>query len=81
MFAVGPMVAEAENDTVVTRFLFEAAGVVIELGAGSWNQAPRYDLSRVAKIYRVEPVTDLHGKLRASIKKAKLDNVYTVVPR
>lgn len=32
------------------------------------------------KIYRVEPVTDLHEQLRASIKKAKLDNVYTVVP-
>lgn len=80
MFAVGPMITKAENDTVIPQFVFEAAGVVIELGAGNGNQTPRFDPSKVAKIYGVEPVADLHDQLRASIKKAKLDDVYTVVP-
>lgn len=35
MFAVGSMIAEAENDTVVPQVVFEATGAVIELGAGS----------------------------------------------
>lgn len=80
MLTVGPMIAEAENDTLVPQIVFKAAGVILELGAGIGNQIPRFDPSKVAKIYGVEPVTALHNQLRSSIKKAKLDDVYTVVP-
>lgn len=53
---------------------------MLEIGPGSGNQVPRFDKSRVSKIYGVEPNIDLHEALRASVKKAKLDDIYEIVP-
>lgn len=53
---------------------------MVEIGPGSGNQASRYDASKVTKIYGVEPNAGLHEKLRARIKEAKLDDIYTIVP-
>ncbi len=77
---LGPSCAMAENDTAVPQLVSEASGVVIEIGAGTGNQLPRYDSSKVIRIYGVEPVTELHDALRACIKKTKLDDTYTIIP-
>lgn len=53
---------------------------MLELGPGSGNQLSRYDLTKVSKIYGVEPNAGLHEALRDRIKKAKLDDIYTIVP-
>ena len=48
-FAVGPMIAEAENDIVGPQVIFAATDVVIELGTKNWNKTPHFDPSKVAK--------------------------------
>lgn len=72
--------AAFEQQTVIPGLVSQAEGVVLELGPGSGNQLTRYDLSRVSKIYGIEPNVDLHEALRASVKKAKLDDIYTILP-
>jgi SAM-dependent methyltransferase len=54
--------------------------VVLELGPGSGNQLPRFDTSKVSKIYGIEPNVDLHEALQATVKKTKLDDIYTLIP-
>lgn len=65
---------------MVPELVYQARGVVLELGPGSGNQLSRYDQSKVSKIYGIEPNADLHEALRLSIKKAELGNVYTIIP-
>lgn len=50
------------------------------MGPGSGNQIPRYDVSKIDRIYGVEPNLDLHDALRSNIKKHGLSDVYTIVP-
>ena len=52
---------------------------MLELGPGGGNQLPRYDRSKVSKIYGIEPNVDLHKALQASVKKAKLDDIYVIL--
>lgn len=54
--------------------------MILELGPGSGTQVLRYDKSKVNKIYGLEPNIHLHEALRASIKKAKLDDIYAIIP-
>ena len=71
----GPKIAQFEAETEVPALVSQASGIVLELGPGGGNQLPRYDLTKVSKIYGVEPNVDLHQALRNSIKKAKLDDI------
>ena len=71
--------AAFDQKTLIPKLVSQAEGVVLELGPGTGNQLPRYDLSRVSKIYGIEPNVDLHEALRASIKKAKLDDIYVIL--
>lgn len=71
--------AASDQQTLIPKLVCQAEGVVLELGPGSGNQLPRYDLSKVSKIYGIEPNVDLHEALRASVKKAKLDDIYVIL--
>ena len=59
--------------------MFEASGVILELGPGIGNQIPRYDGSKITKVYGVEPNRALHGSLREKIKACGLMDVYEIV--
>lgn len=69
----------SDQQTLIPKLVSQAKGVVLELGPGSGNQLARYDLSKICKIYGIEPNVDLHKALRASIKKAKLDDIYVIL--
>ncbi len=73
-------IAAGELGTALPVLDAQASGIVLEIGPGSGNQLSRYDLSKITKIYGVEPNTDLHGKLRANVKKYGLSDIYTIVP-
>lgn len=74
------MAAFEQQNTIIPKLVSQAEGVVLELGPGSGNQLPRYDSSKVSKIYGIEPNADLHEALRANVKKAKLDDIYEILP-
>lgn len=74
------MFAEGDNATVVPTLVAQASGIILELGPGIGSQLPRYDKSKVTKIYGVEPNADLHEALRREVKKAGLTDVYEIVP-
>lgn len=73
-------IAEFELETEVPALVSQAYGIVLELGPGTGTQLPRYDLNKVSKIYGIEPNFEFHDTLRSKIKKAKLDDIYTIVP-
>lgn len=73
-------IAKMELETEVPALVSQAYGIVLELGPGSGNQLPRYDLNKVSKIYGIEPNSEFHDTLMSTIKKAKLDDIYTIVP-
>ena len=66
--------------TGVPELIAKAHGTVLELGPGSGNQLPRYDVSKIDRIYGVEPNVDLHDALRSNVKKHGLSDIYTIVP-
>ena len=76
----GPMFADGDRQTAVPDLVAEASGIVLELGPGIGSQLPRYDTSKISKIYGVEPNVDLHESLRASIKASGLIDIYEIVP-
>ena len=57
-----------------------ASGTVLEVGPGSGSQLPRYDKSKITKIYGVEPNVDLHDALQKTVKQCGLSDTYTIVP-
>ncbi|KAL9583191.1 MAG: hypothetical protein Q9203_005186, partial [Teloschistes exilis] len=75
-----PLLAHGELSTPLPSLVFSAHGTVLEIGPGSGNQLPRYDPTKITKIYGIEPCTDLHPALREAAKKAGLGDVYTIVP-
>lgn len=74
------MLTRRDIEMGVPDLVASASGVVLEIGPGGGNQVGRYDPTKVTKIYGIEPNLGLHGKLRESIKKAGLSDVYTIVP-
>ena len=74
------MFAMNDSETAVPALVSKASGVVLELGPGIGSQLPRYDKSKISKIYGVEPVTDLHKALREKIKASGLTDIYEIVP-
>ncbi|KAL9132398.1 MAG: hypothetical protein Q9175_006429 [Cornicularia normoerica] len=73
-------IAAGEQETDLPKLVAKAYGTVLEVGPGSGNQLPRYDISKIDRIFGVEPNVDLHDALRSSIKKYGLSDVYTIVP-
>lgn len=73
-------IAARELETDIPKLIAQAYGTVLEVGPGSGNQLPRYDISKLERIYGVEPNIDLHDALRSNIKKHGLSDVYTIVP-
>ena len=64
----------------VPKLIAKAHGTVLELGPGSGNQLPHYDISKIDRIYGVEPNVDLHDALRSKVKEHGLSDIYTIVP-
>ena len=79
-FVIDESVAAIELETDVPKLVSEAHGTVLEVGPGSGNQLPRYDISKIDRIYGVEPNVNLHDALRSNIKKHGCSDVYTIVP-
>ena len=73
-------VAAGELETNLPSLVAKACGTVLEVGPGSGTQLSRYDLSKINRIYGVEPNVDLHDALRGNIKKHGLSDIYTIVP-
>ena len=80
IFSTDESVAAIELETDVPKLVSEAHGTVLEVGPGSGNQLPRYDISKIDRIYGVEPNVNLHDALRSNIKKHGCSDVYTIVP-
>ncbi|MCJ1284413.1 hypothetical protein MMC26_003745 [Xylographa opegraphella] len=78
--AWGPGFTANENESAVPALVASAYGVVVELGPASGNQLPRMDISKIEKIYGVEPVISLHAALRRSIKENRMSDIYQIVP-
>ena len=53
---------------------------MLELGPASGSQIPRYDTSKLTKVYGVEPCQSLLEGLRATAKKHDLGDIYEVIP-
>lgn len=77
---LGPTFVEGETDTAIPALVSEASGVILELGPGIGNQLPRYNGSRITKVFGVEPNEALHRSLRRKIKACGLTDVYEIVP-
>ena len=73
------MFADADTQTAVPDLVSQASGIILELGPGIGSQLPRYNISKVTKIYGVEPNVDLHKSLRENIKTSGLIDVYEIV--
>lgn len=78
--ALGPTFAERDMQTAIPALVWEASGVVLELGPGIGSQLSRYDTAKITKIYGVEPNVDLHQSLRETVKASGLIDVYEIVP-
>lgn len=76
----GPHCAEKEKETPVPGLVSQACGMVLEIGPGIGNQIPRYDKSKITKIYGVEPNPDFKEGLERQIKAAGLTDEYSIVP-
>lgn len=77
---MGPAFALRDEETVVPHLVSLASGIVIELGPGMGSQIPRYDKSKVTKIYGIEPTANLHDALRTKVRQCGLEGVYEIVP-
>lgn len=77
---LGPIFTDRDRETALPALVYEASGVVLELGPGLGSQLSRYDTSKTKKIYGVEPNVDLHKALRENIKASGLVDVYEIVP-
>lgn len=80
IFVLGPMFAEGDQETAIPALVSEASGIVLELGPGIGSQLPRYNTSKITKVYGVEPNTDLHKSLREMVKASGLTDIYEIVP-
>ena len=72
--------AEGDKSTAIPALVSEASGVVLEIGPGIGSQLPRYNTSKITKVYGVEPNPDLHKILREQVKASRLTDVYEIVP-
>jgi SAM-dependent methyltransferase len=80
IFVLAPVFAEGDKETAIPALVSEACGVVLEIGPGTGSQLPRYDVSKITKVYGVEPNVDLHKDLREKVKASGLTDIYEIVP-
>ena len=76
---LGPAIATADQETEIPALVGQASGVVLELGPGIGSQLPRYDKTKITKVYGVEPCQHLHEALREKVKSSGLTDVYEIV--
>ena len=74
------LIAEKELETDIPKLIATASGTVLEVGPGSGTQLARYDVSKINRIYGVEPNVNLHDALRSSIKVSALSDIYSIIP-
>lgn len=79
-YHLGPGVAQSMDNSPLPLLVRHAQGVVVDIGPGSGEQLHRYDVSKITRIYGIEPNTRLFPALRENIKKAGLEEIYTIVP-
>lgn len=63
----------------MSNLISEASEIVLELGSDIRSQLPRYDISKIIKIYGVESIIDLYKSLRENIKISELINIYEII--
>jgi 2-polyprenyl-3-methyl-5-hydroxy-6-metoxy-1,4-benzoquinol methylase len=80
IFVLGPIFAEGDKETAVPALVAESSGVVLEIGPGIGSQLPRYSISKITKVYGVEPNIDLHKSLMENVKASGLTDVYEIAP-
>ena len=68
-----------EDTTIIPSLLKAADGVVLELGPGPGNQLHRFDMSRVKKIYGVEPNSRYQDGISAKVEKNGLQDKYKLI--
>ncbi|KAL2275226.1 hypothetical protein FJTKL_02449 [Diaporthe vaccinii] len=68
-----------EDTTIIPSLLKAADGVVLELGPGPGNQLHRFDMSRVDKIYGVEPNSRYQDGINAKLQKNGLQDKYKLI--
>ena len=74
------MTIEQRASSPVASLVAKASGVILDLGPGTGSQLPLLDASKITKVYGIELNTKLFPDLRRNIKKAGLEDVYTIVP-
>lgn len=75
----GPGFVNFEQGTVVPSLVGNAYGLVLDLGAGSGNQLPRLDASKIKHVYGIESNPAFASALVAKIKETGLEAKYTPV--
>ena len=73
------MFEESDVETAVPGLVSRASGVVLELGPGTGGQVSRFDRSKIAKVYGIEPNVGLHAQLRQRIEDLGLTDTYELV--
>lgn len=68
-----------EDTTIIPSLLKAADGVVLELGPGPGNQLHRFDMSRVEKVYGVEPNSRYQDGINAKVQKNGLQDKYKLI--
>lgn len=68
-----------EDTTIVPSLMKAASGVVVELGPGSGNQLHRFDMSRVSRVYGIEPNAYYENDLNAKLEKHGIQDKYKLV--
>lgn len=73
---LGHNFVEFENNTPVPSLVGKAYGTVLDLGAGSGNQLPRFDANKIERVYGIEMNPAFIPALKAKIKETGLESVY-----
>lgn len=68
-----------EDTTIIPSLLKAADGVVLELGPGPGNQLHRFDMSRVDRIYGVEPNPRYQNGINAKLLKNGIQDRYKLI--
>lgn len=68
-----------ESTTSIPHLFRSAHGTILEIGAGIGNQVDRYDRSRIARIYGLEPNRAMIPALHDAVSRAGLEDKYTIV--
>ncbi|TQS31784.1 hypothetical protein Golomagni_07924 [Golovinomyces magnicellulatus] len=76
-YLLGHNFVDFENSTPVPTLVSQAYGTVLDLGAGSGNQLPRFDADKLDRVYGIEFNPTLIPALNDKIKETGLEDIYT----